>query len=331
MEKRIDYIDFIKVIGLSCIIVAHVEPTGLVYMLRQFDVVLMVLVSSILAQLSYEKYVKYNISSYKYYIRRLKRLVIPTWIFLFIYFSKCIILSGSFQDISVYINSFLLTRYGIGYVWVILIYVYSSLWIPLIYKLRTYKFTIVIVAVLYLLYEVCLYFKVGTDIPFIETTFYYIIPYGLITYIGYNYYSYSKKTRYFTISASLFLVIIIGIYYLNKFGMVQDVGRAKYPPRLYYIGYGVGVSFFILEFCRNINLKIYGCRFVKFIAKHSLWIYLWHILALDIYRKFQLPEVWYLKFWGVYIIAIVIVLVVNLFLDKTGIDEKIKIIGYFRG
>lgn len=67
-ENRIDYIDFLKVIGLSCIIIAHVTPNGYVMSIRQFDVILMVLFAAILAQLSYEKHVKNHIAPYRYYI-----------------------------------------------------------------------------------------------------------------------------------------------------------------------------------------------------------------------------------------------------------------------
>ena len=331
IEKRIGYIDFLKVIGLSCIIIAHVGSKGWVMAIRQFDVILMVLVSAILAQLSYEKHVNNHIAPYRYYIQRFKRLVIPTWLFLILYFAKCIILSRSFQDISIYINSFLLTRYGIGYVWIILIYLYSALSIPLIYRIKKYKYGFIYAFLAYFLYELLYYYKLGINNPYIESTIYYIIPYVAITYIGYSYYSFGKKQLYSIMVISLCSVFALGFYYFNKFGKVQDFGIAKYPPRLYYISYGVLISFMMLELLRNYSFKIYKCKLVRFISSHSLWIYLWHILALDIYAKFNLPEVWYLKFIGVFFISIIIVLCVNIFLDKTKLDNKIKLLKYFRG
>ena len=55
-NNRIAYVDFLKIIGLSCIILAHVNPPAWIMMLRSFDVPLMVIISSILAELSYSKY-----------------------------------------------------------------------------------------------------------------------------------------------------------------------------------------------------------------------------------------------------------------------------------
>ncbi len=330
-KKRIDYIDFIKVIGLSCIIIAHVGLKGWVIAIRQFDVILMVIVSAILARLSYDKHVKNHIAPYRYCFQRFKRLVIPTWLFLIIYFAKCIILSRSFQDISVYINSFLLTRYGIGYVWIILIYLYSALSIPIIYKFKKTKYEFIYVFIVYIVYELLYYYKLGINNPYIESTVYYIIPYVFVTYIGYSYYSLIKKQRYSIMIISLCCVLALGFYYFNRLGKVQDFGIAKYPPRIYYISYGVLISYLLLELFRNYSFKIYNCKLVKYISSHSLWIYLWHILALDIYAKFNLPEVWYLKFIGVFSISIIIVLCVNVFLDKTELDNKFKIFKYFRG
>ena len=47
-DKRIPYLDFLKVIALIGIVIAHVSPPGPIFMLRNFDVVLMVVISSIL-------------------------------------------------------------------------------------------------------------------------------------------------------------------------------------------------------------------------------------------------------------------------------------------
>ena len=46
--KRIPYLDFLKTIALICIILAHVAPPDSVFMLRNFDVVLMIVISAIL-------------------------------------------------------------------------------------------------------------------------------------------------------------------------------------------------------------------------------------------------------------------------------------------
>lgn len=75
--KREKYIDVLKVIGLLGIILAHVQPPEVLFQLRNFDVVLMILVSAYLGLQS-----KKSEKLISYLIKRFKRLVIPTWIFI---------------------------------------------------------------------------------------------------------------------------------------------------------------------------------------------------------------------------------------------------------
>ena len=56
MNNRIEYIDFLKFIGLTGIIIAHVGSPNWIMMLRSFDVPLMVIISSFLASYSIKKY-----------------------------------------------------------------------------------------------------------------------------------------------------------------------------------------------------------------------------------------------------------------------------------
>ena len=83
MSKTTDYkyINFLKTIALLCIILAHVNPPTIVFQIRNFDVVLMMLISSYLGLIS-----KKNYNYFSYILSRIKRLIIPTWIFLTIFF-----------------------------------------------------------------------------------------------------------------------------------------------------------------------------------------------------------------------------------------------------
>ena len=149
-KKRLNYIDFLKFIGLTGIILAHVGSPNYVIMIRNFDVPLMVLLSSMLAAKSIKKY---N-SNIAYWISRIKRLVIPTWIFLVIYFIIKAIITNKTTSIEYDLVSFILTKYGIGYIWIILIYLYSALLIPLFKKIKFSTKNNIIILLIYLLYEI---------------------------------------------------------------------------------------------------------------------------------------------------------------------------------
>lgn len=333
---RISYIDFLKFIGLTGIIIAHVDPPHWIFMLRNFDVPLMVILSSILASRSFAKYSKSKASAVNYYISRVKRLVIPTWIFLLFYFLYIFIVTGQRASINYYIDSFLLTRYGIGYVWIILIYLYSAMLIPAFVRLKLSLKGFIIVCATYILYEIAYFYKLGLNgsgfiKDFIDTTFYYIIPYGVLTYLGYNYFKMKKRTKLIIALVFFIVFISLGVYYRFSLGSFQLVQIAKYPPRLYYMSYGIGCSFALLILCEKKNLKLYKNRVIRFISSHSMWIYLWHILILDIYGRLKLPEIWFIKVIIVYMLSMLIAFIVNKGLDHVEMDHHFSFIKYLCG
>lgn len=335
-KGRINYIDFLKFIGLTGIIIAHVGQPSWLKMIRSFDVPLMVILSSILANMSFAKYQQSNTPIYKYYLSRVKRLVIPTWIFLVFYFLFSFIVSHQRETITYYIASFGLTRYGMSYVWIILIYLYSAMLIPLFAELKLSFKGIIIVCVAYIIYEIAYYYQIGLNgklvKAFFETTFYYIIPYGVLTYLGYNYYAMKDKAKYIITIASFVIFALLVVYYWQTTGMFQPVYIVKFPPRLYYMSYGIGCSFALLLICeKNSNLKIFDNKLIRYISTHSMWIYLWHTLVLAAYGRFKLPKVWFIKLFIVYSVSIVIVVVVNKLLDLVEKKYNPSFIKYLRG
>ena len=333
---RISYINFLKFIGLTGIIIAHVGPPSWAFMLRSFDVPLMVILSSILASRSFAKYSAANASAADYYISRVKRLVIPTWIFLLFYFLYSFITTGQRASIKYYIDSFLLTRYGIGYVWIILVYLYSAMLIPAFAKLKLSVKGFIFAGLSYTLYEIAYYYKLGLNVSgfakdFIDTTFYYIIPYGMLTYLGYNYFKMKNRTKLIIALVSFIVFIALAVYYRSILGSFQPVQITKYPPRLYYMSYGIGCSFTLLILCEKKNLKLYENRVIRFISSHSMWIYLWHILILDIYSRLKLPEIWFVKLIFVYMLSLLLVYTLNQGLDYVEKSHHFLFIQYLRG
>lgn len=271
-QTRINYLDFLKFIGLTAILSAHVGSPDPIMMLGSFDVPIMVIVSSILGERSYRKYEGKGIgSAADYFISRIKRLVVPTWIFLTLYFGV-FFLMGQKQDMKYYIYSYCLTRYGIGYVWIILIFLYSALLIPLFGKIKFSVKSILLVVTIYCLYELIYYFQIGVENQFLDTTLFYIVPYGLLTFLGYNFCCMSQKIKRVITAVSLLIFILLGIHYWILSGVPRPVQIVKYPPRLYYLAYGIAWSFFLLLFCEKYFLKIYDNRIVKYISIHSMGI-----------------------------------------------------------
>lgn len=110
---RIKKIDILKTIGLICIILAHVNPPNIIFQLRNFDVILMIMIS---ASLFFDKKFEFNRKNYKEYLaKRVKRLLLPTWLFLSIFFIISKLFSLSNYNFEIILDSYILND-GIGFV-----------------------------------------------------------------------------------------------------------------------------------------------------------------------------------------------------------------------
>ncbi len=330
MSKRIEYIDFLKVIGLTGIIIAHVGSPNWLMMLRSFDVPLMVIISSLLASYSIKKYDDNNKSTLEYYVSRFKRLIIPTYTFLIIYFTIQFILTKEFMGTKYYLETFLLTRYGFSYVWIILIYLYSAFLIPVYKKIGYNIKSIVIVLLIYIVYELLYFYGVGVSNKIIDTTVFYIVPYGLLTFVGFNIDKMKNKEKKALLFINLIIFILLAYYYFSKTGSFQIVQIAKYPPRIYYISYGLFCSILLILLCNKYKLRLFKSKIITYISNHSMWIYLWHILTLDIYKYLKLPEIWFIKLLFVYILALSIVIFVNKIIKMVETKHKYSFLKYFK-
>ena len=140
-----------------------------------------------------------------------------------------------------------------------------------------------------------------------------------------------KRTKLIIALVSFIVFIFLAVYYRSTLGSFQLVQIAKYPPRIYYLSYGIGCSFALLILCEKKKLEIYDNKVIRFISAHSLWIYLWHIFVLDIYGTLKLPEIWFIKLIIVYLLSMLIVYVVNQGLDYIERLYRFSLIKYLRG
>jgi len=98
-KKRLTGVDFLKTLGLICIVAAHTGPPGWVKMLRNFDVPLMVILSAMLGAESLNRRSRGGNNTWGYLLGRFKRIVFPTWIFLIIYFVLDLLLEGKARPV----------------------------------------------------------------------------------------------------------------------------------------------------------------------------------------------------------------------------------------
>jgi len=302
--KRDLGIDFLKVVGLLCIILAHVNPPGILFQLRNFDVVLMILISAYLGT----KSVKKNYSIFDYYFKRFKRLVIPTWVFLIFLFTLLYIFKPSFLTINKILDSLILND-GIGYVWVIRIYLIVAILIPIckiIVDRCNNNIIIISTIILYMAYELLYYFGFFNN-PIILYLFAYIVPCYVLIIIA-NYIFDNKKTLFITGWINLVIFIIILYIIFKQTGEIESTQIQKYPFRIYYLSYALFVSsIFILTFKNEKIYNLFNNKIITFISSHSLWIYLWHILFIYVYSLIDIS--WIIKYILIIISSLLITII----------------------
>ena len=132
MNKERDLnIDVLRAVGLLLIILAHVHSPFSLHQFRSFDVPMMMFVSG----LAMAAHPQSAIGGWAWLWKRVKRLVFPVWIFLGLYFAFLFLVHKvvafhlpTFQKI---VESFLLLD-GIGYVWVIRVFLILAVLTPLL-------------------------------------------------------------------------------------------------------------------------------------------------------------------------------------------------------
>lgn len=317
VEKRNYEIDFLKVLGLLLIILAHTKIPKIASQFRSFDVPLMVIISAILAKKTYNRE-----TTIKYWKKRYFRLVIPTHIFLVSFFIIMFLFSRENLTYKLMVNSFLLLHNSIGYVWIILVYFMCALLIPIIDKIDITKKNIKIgIVIIYLLYEILVYFKFNFTNNLFYSIFYFIIPYGIITILGYHYDKLTKKNKlYISISCLIFNIVfmLINLIINQKYVLYTDY---KYPPTFYFLSYGVFMSILLIEVVRKRNMGFN--KLVNFISQNSLWIYLVHILVLKLLETL-LPNInWMTQYILIVEITLVMIFMKNLCINV--IEKKAKV------
>ena len=302
MKQRDYSIDMLRGIAIICIIIAHIMPPPIVFQLRNFDVPMMVFLSGISYSLSSGQKVNYKL----YVWKRIKRLIIPTWIFLTIYTLLMYVANDELLPKRLIIEYYTLDT--TSYVWIIRIFFVMSLTAPIVAKFTSrisVNQSLVVLIVMILGNEALCYVHDGWKWQMLIMN----IPYLAIFTYGYMINKISKRNICLTfIGMMLIFVLIEVVLFLHNNSFVPTQAY-KYPPRLYYISYAMGVcclSYLLRTKLAKITEKLQLKIFFEFIGSHSIWIYFWHVIILDTTQIDSLPVSWYVRFLFVFASALLI-------------------------
>jgi hypothetical protein len=269
------------------IILAHVGPPAAIFQLRNFDVPLMVMVAGTSFGISY-----HNEPYGTYLWKRINRLVFPVWIFLTIYFLMLYITGfpTTLPNVDKIVTSYLLLS-GIGYVWIIRIFLLVALVSPIICLINSRTSSnaryLALTGTGYLLYELLLVSMPISDSfagRTLESTLLYVLPYSFVFAIGLRLPSLTKpQIKRLCLGAVSVFILIGGALYFES-GKFIPTQNFKYPPKAYYLSFALAVSLFLWLISDRVLSATIFKRLLKpiaFIAQNSIWIYLWHIPMVE--------------------------------------------------
>lgn len=230
-------------------------------------------------------------------------------------------MTGAYFNLKVIISSFALHG-GIGYVWVIKIYLLVAIILPLVKPLLLKKEKILyIISLLSLILNEFFAFTGYFDNFAYKYIIGYIIPCLFI--IIYSYWLTVSSTKKILLASLFFFIIytVAAIFLFQKNGSYIDTNSFKYPFRIYYLSYGLSISSIFFIYFKKIESSFNNSKFltqiVNFTSRNSLWLYLIHIQVVIVLNSL-FDFNWFLK----YILLIIFTYLITLF--KNSIMNIIK-------
>lgn len=304
--KRDSYIDFMRSIGLILIIGVHVAAPTWYVVARSFDVPLMVFVSMLCVK-------PLNGGYLTYCKKRFKRIYIPVAVFLTIFFVLDFgiryALGLETKSFITVIGSFmLLNTPGIGYMWIMRVFLLIALVMPLLYKLvHGRPFWVVCTAAFGLLaVQQILIYAVDlipqTLVRFaVDKTLLYVTGYSSVAIIGLRM---TSMTR-----AQMSVVIAVCVAFISVFIAFRGAYNPqnyKYPPQAPYMIYGI-LGSVVIYMLRPVLCGVARWPFWAYVSVNSMWIYLWHIIPVYLIgRWMELPDMWFARFVAVLLGALIL-------------------------
>lgn len=328
--KRNYSIDFIRALCLLLIILAHVDAPRIIQNIRCFDVVCLVFISG----MSYEISRRRKHESYKRYMcRRIRKLLVPTYVLLTLIFGTVFVLNHSPQPIGLIkiIESYFLYD-GIGYVWFVRVMLMLAAISPLILNVQQNLdnrqqvfFALGWVAA----YVVAIAFYNLNILPFWPNLIFYnviifLLGYGMVYAFGMQYHKLKRQTKYIVVV--VFALCCVGATMCG----VGSAGTDKYPPGLLYLSYGGICSIVLYESFALLDIKSVP-KSVLFLSTNSFYIYLFHIVPLLILKYSEnavictINNSWVFQYVFVLVVTFGMTIICCLIRDKTNGRRKEKI------
>ncbi len=302
--QRDRYIDFLRGTALLLLVVAHSSAPSLLMAVRTFDVPLMVFISALCF--------RSNRSYGEYCLRRLRRIYVPTALFLSILFALSFflpIVPERLMTPRIIAGSYMLLNWpSIPFVWIMRVFLLVALALPVLQRACEHLTSLqrVAVAIVWYLVQSAVVKAMegeGSGIfhDIVREYLLYLSGYSLIAFVALSCREASTRIRILLLG-----LCMVGVIIEWMISGSFDPQVYKYPPGSLYIAYGSGCSILLLMLRRRLEL-VASLGFWRYLSENSMWIYLWHTIPVFLMQNFDLfPEMWFARFVFVIVSALIL-------------------------
>ncbi|MDH7476257.1 MAG: acyltransferase [Microgenomates group bacterium] len=325
INQRLFFLDWLKSISIAALILIH----SLSYFTDQklifeiwnylhFVVVAFVFASAYILYLKYQTGFK-DLQKAGYWIgKRLKRLLVPYYIYLFSHYFLWWFFPNFFKGLGLqnnrpfFIKSLFLIG-GVNHNWFVLLFIQLTLFFPILIYLKNHKKFLY-----YLLFLNSCFFSIYF-INFRPTgenyRFLMFFPWLLVYFIAFFFAffdqrkkDYQKYLVFFTLLAFSLFIFQKNLFFDSNYVLIQK----KYPPDIYFLIYGLMTCFLLIFLSQLKFLKLnFSKKIINFLAGNSYSLYFIHYLVLDplinFKKSFSPLEIFVL----VFLISVFIVYFIN--------------------
>lgn len=279
-QNRAEYIDQLRGFAMIAMIANHISAYLLHLPFAKFlwnigEVSVPVFIYCSVA--SYLISSKRHFSWSNYIPKRLKRLLIPYWIFLGVEAIRIYLQEGKIVELNWMIKNILLIG-GMDLNWLVLLFIYLLFVIPLVVLLNqdhikgfwSLMITCVLISTMGLFVDL-------HQLSRLVMIFGWTIIVGVSILLEQTNLSIKNKT--FGVFG-LFLTYIVSHFYLFNTGQKLFQYDHKYPPDIYHITWGALGMILLVSLFKKYQEKLIGKRILKFFSIYSYPIYFTHNLLL---------------------------------------------------
>jgi len=328
-EGRFYQLDFLKAIAIVVVILIHVLANRLnqpffsfLWNWLHFVVVFFVFCSGYILTAKYQNY-NFNLKNTMFwFIKRIKRLVAPFYLYLFLHYFLWFLLPQFFsglglkKDARFFIQSLIFSG-GVDLNWLVLLFLQLTFLFPLfifLSKKKKWQF-----------FTLSFSFLFGLLFIFYRPKNYrwlMWLSWSGVFFLSMLVFSKRKKDNfYFLKLAGFSLVISLSLFFIFlPFPFI--LFAHKYPPDSLYLFYGLTILFFLLFISK---LKIIENNFFKkgyqIVSKNSYYLYFFSYIFLDLFetktKKLNFSLNPFIESALIFFLSLIVILIVKLIIKNT--------------